>query len=129
MSLWIFLKYAGILTVALIVLFISFLYLSYLNETIIEGEGYGFTIGMTKEEAFKAAKFTYQEKKMFVIYSNDEDRSISSIEKISFSDENFVKLQNYNVWSFFYGRNSIDLTFGDGALIEVHRHRQYFELP
>jgi len=112
-----------------------FLYywLTYLDETVTKGEAYGFIIGDSKYatvENFEKIKSSYPNTHVFVRYGKRAGDSFSIAATLSASD----KLAKHDKWDvllegqyeFF---NSIDLKFEKGSLVEIHRHRQNFELP
>lgn len=52
----------------------------------------------------------------------------------AFSENEFLLVEGHDHWELLVGRerssfNTIDLQFRDGRLSQIHRHRQYFELP
>ena len=57
------LKYAGVLLALAVFVpaaYVGYLYITYINTTIVSGSGYGFTIGQSKEQAYEAAKRAFE---------------------------------------------------------------------
>lgn len=53
---------------------------------------------------------------------------------LTFSENEFLLVEGYDRWTLLVGReqsffNTIELQFRDGRLSQIHRHRQFFELP
>jgi hypothetical protein len=51
---------------------------------------------------------------------------------VEFKDAEYRFVAEYDEWTLLVGDsrlNSIQLTFNEGRLVRVHRHRQHFELP
>ena len=112
-------------------LYLSYFWLTYINETIIAGEGYGFNIGEAKEQVFSNAIKAFQEEQVYILNPIDE-RGYGPHEEIEFTSEDYELLKNRNKWDFYYSKNyfdSIKLTFEQDILVEIHRHRKKFELP
>ena len=120
-----------------VVLYIGFLYFSYLDEKITEGSGYGLEIGMSKKEVYEIILKEYGEDiERYRIYKRQyiSDPKLKYIGMYSFfkSDFNYDDLVQYDGWEIYFHEISWDyifMEFWKGKLITIHRHRQYYELP
>lgn len=112
--------------------YVGYLWATYLDETVVSGTAYGFTIGASKQEALAAAR-SFNDHPHAVVYVSYGARAGDHF-SIAPSQARIEQLQAHDQWdvlldgadSFF---NSVRLTFHDGRVVEIHRHRQYFELP
>lgn len=108
----------------------AFLYVTYINDTVEEGSGYGFTIGQTKEEAYLAARKYYGD--VFILHPIDKGGYGPHVE-FSFSDEEYGLIKDRNRWDFYFSEdsffNAVKLKFRENRLFYIHRHRKYFEVP
>ena len=130
------LKILGIMVLLpalLIAGYITYLWASYIDETIVVGTAYGFTIGQKKGEAieeFSELSIHYPALHVYVSYSQKAGDYFS----IPATRDSFERLQTHNKWTLLLkGKgeyfDSIQLTFHDDSLSEIHRHRKNFELP
>jgi len=111
--------------------FVAYYVLTYIDDTITQGEGYGFTIGSSKLEAYTNAGKTFTNMKVYVPNPIDE-QGYGPHFLFTFSKSRYDIIANRNRWEFFFSDNYSDflrLEFQDGKLAEIYRHRQYFELP
>lgn len=113
--------------------YLVFLWASTIHDSVDEGTKYGFTIGETKDDAH-GSLFEWRDKypELIVITYTEVD---------GYAKKQFIKLilefdelKNYNQWRVHLngervGSNSIRLTFENDSLINIYRHRQYYELP
>ena len=112
--------------------YIGYLWVTYLDETITSGVAYGFTVGASKQETLGSASRLrdYPHAVVYVSYgprAGDNftiPPSRARIEHLEVHDQWDVLLDGNG--KFF---NSIRLTFKDGKLAEIYRHRKHFELP
>ena len=124
-----FLGFIGFIGISLL-LYIGFLYFTYLDEKITTGSGYGFQIGSTKKEVFDQILNMYENDiERYRIYKNQEYEN-----EFLFSPQkkDFVNLENYNEWKFYFDKihwDFIFFEFQNDKLILIHRHRQFYELP
>ena len=110
---------------------IGYLWLTYIDDTISSGEGYGFKIGETKEQVFERATMVFQGERMYVLNPLDK-QGYGVHEELEFISEDYNLLKNRNKWEFYYTKgyfDSIKLTFEKDKLVKIHRHRKKFELP
>lgn len=115
---------------SIIIIYIGFLYFSYLNEIIRLGEGYDFKIGISKKEAYKIVVKEYGED--IVKYRIFNGRKFIDEQPFVLSEMNLDKIIKYPDWRFYFQENAsnyIHLEFERGYLSAIYRHRQYFELP
>jgi hypothetical protein len=119
-------------------------YLTYLDESIVEGDAYGFVIGDSKYESYNKAKNSignipiFGETEVF-IYLNVDKKVAQAFDielgrnrliKVDFNDQEFKKIQVMDYWGFYFGESfnsSISLKFCDEKLCKIYRHRQYYE--
>lgn len=114
-----------------ITILVGYLYFTYIDEIIVEGTAYGFTIQENKREVFLKAKKLFNDKTIFYGGYETLSRARNSRKILIFSDSDYKHLLNYDIWYFAYDnsfRDSINLKFDTkDKLVEIHRHRQYFE--
>ena len=110
--------------------YITFLYVTYINDTVEVGSGYDFTIGQTKEEAYLAARKRYGD--VFILHPVDKSGYGPHV-LFNFSDEEYSLIKDRPRWDFYFSKssyfNSMKLTFRENQLTSIHRHRKYFEVP
>jgi hypothetical protein len=108
-------------------------WVTYLDETITVGSGYGFTIGQPKQaaaEQFDSLNNKYPDLHVYVSYGRSAGDNFSipatpqSYNELRPHDKWDLLLQGQ--WKFF---DSIDLYFKGDELVKIYRHRQNFELP
>jgi hypothetical protein len=134
MKLWHKFLLAAVLIPALVVGgYAAYLAATYINETVVSGSGYGFSIGSSKQHVIEQASALREAHPNAVIYIDFGPRAGDRFTVAPTSDK-IDRLRPHDQWSlqldgpteFF---NTIRLTFQDGRLVEIHRHRKYFELP
>ena len=115
-----------------IALLIGFLWATYISDPVTSGSAYGFQIGESKEETAKrveALKQKYPEAVLDVTYgSRAGDHLTMPITNVELTrakrgDHWQIDLRPSEGWNF------IRLNFTDNSLVQIYRHRQYFELP
>ena len=114
-------------------LYLLFLWTTYINDEVTEGRKYGFVIGATKDAAFERAVAESQLNPQMYIYINYGPRA-GDVIQVKLSSLSASDVAAHDRWLLLYdGRdrfsNSLRLTFKNGKLSEIYRHRQYFELP
>lgn len=110
----------------------GYLWATYLDETVVSGTAYGFTIGASRQEVLAAAR-SLNDHPRAVVYISYGPRTGDHF-SIAPSQVRIEQLQAHDQWDvlldgsdkFF---NSVRLTFNDDRLVEIHRHRQRFEIP
>ena len=112
--------------------YVTYLWVTYIDETVTSGTAFGFTIGATKHEALASAGAltNHPDTVVYVSYGPRAGDNFT----VPPSPTHIGQLQGHDRWqvlldgdgNFF---NSTRLIFRDGKLAEIHRHRQHFELP
>ena len=131
---WHKLLLAAILTPVLIVGgYVGYLAATYIDETVTSGSAYGFSIGSSKQQAIEQASALRETHPNAVLYVDFGPRAGDRF-TVSPTLDQIERLEPHDQWScqldgpkeFF---NTVRLTFLDDRLVEIHRHRKYFELP
>ena len=133
MRLWLkALSVAVLLPTLAITGYVGYLWATYIDETIVSGSAYGFSVGATKEEALASAKSMrgYPAAAVYVSYGHRAGDHFT----FKVSQATLEHLQEHEQWEVLLdgtGRffNTVRLTFRGGRLVKIHRHRQHFELP
>lgn len=113
--------------------YIAYLVATYIDKTVTSGSAYGFNIGSSKIQAIESIQRQRASDPGIALYVDYGPRAGDTF-TLSASDVEPEKLDSHDQWTvlpdgpgkFF---NTIRLTFREGHLVEIHRHRQYFELP
>lgn len=118
----------GALVAVIVTVFIAFMYFSYIDKTVTEGALLGFEIGSTKAEVLATVKKIYKNKGLSLghnIYDeNDIRNELLDLEKDA------PLFYEKDKWRFYFGyRNFVAFYFSNNSLVEIYRHRQYFEFP
>ena len=104
-------------------------------DIVEEGSGYGFTIGQEKPETFELALnlFKGKELRMFKAQAGAcANGSGGRLVIIVLSDSCMKYLMEQDMWEFHYGNNPLDflrLSFENGVLSQIYRHRHFIEAP
>lgn len=105
--------------------------INYIDETIIDGEKYGFVVGESMQEVFERIKEDAKEASYKAVQVGDspKDFRIIRVEELQFSS-----IENYNSWLVMLDKaseflNTIRLEFNGGKLSSIRRHKKLFELP
>jgi len=111
----------AVLCVAIFLLF----YFGTKHEIVTEGEAYGFSIGMTKKQAFAAAESQYAGKNVYMtgLLSNNVEYPKSHTQ-LDFTTFQFNQIEKRDIWTFYYKKNFnsiLRLTFEDGKLANIYR--------
>ena len=138
----VFLTVSAALFCSLVVLF---LWGTYINESIHEGEAYGFVIGQTKEQAYRAITrelpkhLQPSDRPMVEVEVNDSMASALATDPGHrivvapvFNMTGFPLFAERDNWEILVNgsyMNVVKLHFCGEELCEIHRHRKYFELP
>ena len=118
---------------AIIVGYIAYLAATYIDETATSGSAYGFNIGSSKIQAIESMqrqRASYPSTALYVSYGPRAGDNFT----LSISDVEPEKLDSHDQWKILLDGpgeflNTIRLIFREGHLVEIHRHRQHFELP
>jgi hypothetical protein len=118
---------AGLFSLAFVCL-LWYLYLTYIDEAVVTGSAYGYTIGQSKRDVYEIATHQFRDNEISGIHI------MEPFETFDPSPGNFAMVESGDLWTVFPAErndffDTVDLHFEDGALTKVHRHRQRFELP
>ena len=110
--------------------YLAYLWATYIDETVTSGTAYGFAIGASKQESLTSANRISTNAVVYVSYGPRAGDHFT----VTPVPSHIEQLQQHDQWDvlldgdgkFF---NSVRLTFRNGELAEIHRHRQHFELP
>ena len=132
-SLYKFLKTLIFVSISILALYVSFLWITYIDSTTSSGSKYGFTIGANKEEVYDRIILQQQSYPDLYFYIRSGKQSKDFIEA-PVKSVPLARIKNFERWGLqFDGKheyfNVLKLTFTENRLIEIHRHRKYFELP
>lgn len=137
----------SVVGVAIIVVlgWVLYQYLYYIDETITEGEAYGLTVGSTKLETYSNIRRAFQKidpdnPRVFMLRRVSQETSAWALARpgrhlfveTPLEEGWYSELEHENVWEFYVGPsfyNSLTLTFCEDRLCEIYRHRKAFELP
>jgi hypothetical protein len=113
--------------------YIGFLWISYIDKTIYEGEAYGYKIGSSKEQTFSQIKTETTRYPELAIYINYGAKA-GDYKTLDPLAGGYSEIEPYDSWDMLLDGegeffNSVRLSFIDGHLISIYRHRKYFELP
>ena len=120
-----------VIVICVVLCHIAYLWATYIDETITSGEGYGFKIGETKKQVYHKAGELFKDKKVYFLHPIDEQNH-GPHKELRYSSDEYEIIKDRNKWNFYFTEDyfdSIKLTFKDGCLMEIHRHRKKFELP
>jgi len=112
--------------------YITYLWATYIDESVASGSAYGFTIGASKQETLDAiSRLTNHPHAVVDVTYGLRAGDHFTIAPVPVQ---IGQLQMHDRWDVYLdgdGKffNSVRLTFRDGHLAEIYRHRQYFELP
>ena len=105
--------------------------INYIDETIIEGEKYGFVVGESMQKVFERVKTDAKEASYKAVQVGDVPKEfrIISVDELQLS-----AIENYNSWLVMLDKtseflNTIRLEFNEGKLSSIRRHKKLFELP
>jgi hypothetical protein len=103
----------------------------YIDETINVGDGYGFSIGDTKQESFSKARKSFEGQVVYIL-SPINEQGFGPHKELEFSDDDYRLIVSRDTWEFHFDtgyRDSLTLYFSEGKLARIYRHKQSFELP
>jgi hypothetical protein len=106
---------------------------TYLREIVTTGTAYGFDIGASKQVTLLSASLLQAKYPNAVVYVTTGPRAGDRFEAPA-SLESLARLSPHDRWVVLLDGsgqywNVVRLTFEDGTLVEIYRHRQAFELP
>jgi hypothetical protein len=135
------LKWFALIVIVIVISHAIFLWTSCIDEKIIKGEGYGFTIGNSIDETYtdisKLSLLNSSEKVPSLTFDVDlyeENKTIPISVKSEFIVDQFDLFKDKNQWILYYLDtpyyfDSLALTFCGEELCEIRRYRFYWELP
>ena len=135
-----------LIPIVVVTAYISYLWLTYIDDTVVEGSAYGFQIGDSKlatyEKAIEAlydlSSTGYTAPYIDLKVSKELESSLSTrtdhtlLVQTLLHDVGYEKFSNLDTWEFYIDGsyfNAIKLKFCKESLCEIYRHRKYFELP
>jgi|GEM_PF-2811685 len=129
----------------LVVVWIFYLWVTYINSVVTEGESYGFSIGSSKYEIYiNAPRILADQAKTPLMFftsievTEDQAESLGEaagtrlLVQTRFHPEGFDLYRDKDSWTFYLEgnfNNSISFEFCDELLCEIRRQRRYFDLP
>lgn len=130
---WAAISVGGVVAVVLLIAIGAYVYISvtYIDETITVGGGYGFEIGEPKQATYEKAKQVFDKQSVWIPHPIDE-RGYGPHRFIRFLDEEFELVRDRDEWDLYFSEGFLDsmtLKFEGGKLVSIHRHRQRIELP
>jgi len=127
-----------------IAIYISYLWATYIDETVRDGGAYGFQIGDSKFDTYKKAggvlSHIGDSQGIYIQVKVTKESEELLATRIDYSllvqtrlhDVGFRRFSEADRWQFYFDGsffNSITLKFCENRLCEIYRHRKYFELP
>ena len=114
-------------------LYIGFIWATYIDDTITTGQKYGFIIGSTKLETYKNVAQLIEKHPKLQIYISYGPRAGDNL-IFTPTRDNYEIVQKHNQWSLLLDGdgeffNVIKLKHENNNLYEIYRHRKYFEAP
>ncbi len=110
--------------------YIGYLYATTIHDVVKGGDKYGFQIGMTKEEVWHQLPEMGEQTPIGYVFS----RPRLEYGPLRFDAEFKQRIFQEERWGLYYDEDykfsdGIKLTFQNDKLVEMYRHRQYWELP
>lgn len=117
----------------LVVWYVGYLAITYIDDTKKEGKAYGFEIGTSKKQTFSDVRNLLDVHPRLVIYVSYGPRAGDN-KTIKPLDSSYAEVKPHDNWVLLLNGKGefFDFTrlyFEKGNLVKIHRHRQYFELP
>lgn len=136
---------AAIVIVAIAGAYAAYLWLTYIDEITDAGNAYGLVIGETKRQTFEKLpvafrRVGFEDNEVFTVVQADitlaKSLDITQGRRVmvqpNLSIDGFLDLSAEDRWTFYNEKNYQDflrLSFCDGELCRIYRHRKHFELP
>ena len=122
-----------LIPIVVLALYLAFLWITYIDETVIVGEKYGFSIGSSKDETYEDVLLQQKSFPDLHIYIISGSRAGDYFE-VSPNSISLEELKDYEDWTLLYDGegeyfNVLKLKFDNTKLTRIYRHRKYFELP
>jgi hypothetical protein len=102
-------------------------------DNVTKGEAYGFKVGDSKSVTFQKAKLLLKNEDIHTWPLDAgacEQPSKSWLSKINFSKDCELHLIKNDIWWFHFGDdrlNNIRITFNNGEVQKIYRHRHFIE--
>lgn len=124
-------KWILIILGAIFIVPVAYFYATYVDDTISDGAGYGFTIGEDKLSAFKIINNNALSNKVYAIQVGVDSNSFKLVD---IHQDAFEEINRFNTWNLLLREerdflNTIRLTFDGNKLTKIYRHKQWLELP
>jgi hypothetical protein len=122
---------AFLIILAFIVMPILLWNINYIDETIIDGERYGFVVDESMQKVFNRIKTDAEEASYKAVQVGDSPKDFKII---TIGELKLSSIENYNSWLVMLDSanvflNTIRLNFNEGKLASIRRHKKLFELP
>ena len=122
-----------IVPVLIVLTYFGFLWITYIDDTVVSGSKYGLSIGATKLQTYKdisTIQKSYPKLKIYISYGERAGDNMT----LSPTMDSFKKIEKYDRWDLLLDGegeffNVIKLDYTNGALVGIYRHRKYFEAP
>ena len=119
--------------VLLIAGYIVYLAATYIDESVTVGSAYGFEIGSPKGQSFNDIRKLLNQYPNLVIYYTYGNKAGDN-EIVLPIDNEYSKIEQQDRWALLLDGdgeffNVIKLSFNENKLVNIYRHRKYFELP
>jgi len=113
--------------------YILFLWATYIDDTIISGSKYGFTIGSSRQQIYadiSAVKEDYPDLKIYISYGPRAGDNAT----LQPTKDNYERALISDYWELLLDGdgeffNVIKLKVDGDTLTQIYRHRKHFELP
>lgn len=136
---------AFLIPLVLLLIWVGYLWITYIDKSVTEGVAYGFEIGSTKSEIYRLLPQNLysvaRNPGMYFVYLTVTEPLASGLGALpesrlllqtQFTPYGYSNFEAQDVWKIYLEgsfRDSITLLFCNDELCEIRRHRQYFELP
>jgi hypothetical protein len=117
--------------IEIIALLVTWVAVKFVNDEVVEGSAYGFTIGDNKETSYANATQAFRGKTVSVMYPVAGQHH-KSRKHIYLADEDKTLVTEQDEWRFYFGEGFLDsltLTFSEGELVKIHKRTRLFEVP
>lgn len=106
---------------------------AYQDETITAGQGYGFSIGESREAAYATAMQKHSSREFFGMAAKREGKFYAD-DLVPMAHDSRDRVWDADEWVFFCSdprtfSNSLRLRFADDHVVYIRRYRIPFEVP
>lgn len=125
--------------------YLLYVYVSYVDDKITTGNGYGFSIGDSKLDTYKKASsmpihLDLGNSPIFIETTIDENNTTSLATNVGYTvmvqtllhEKGFSIFESKDKWNFYFNGtyfDSLSLKFCNEKLCEIYRHRKTYEFP